>query len=75
MRRVRIKISSEGAGTIALTPVLVQEIPLDELIARIGAVSGKDPKRIRELLDTGTVVNGSSRFRWERLDVADEEFA
>ena len=75
MRRVRVKISSEAAGTIALTPVVVQEMPFDELLARIAAISGKDPRRIRDLLDSGTVVNGNSRLRWERLDFTHEEFA
>lgn len=65
MRTVRVKISSEAAGTISLTPVVVQEIAFDELIGSIARLTGKDRQRVEEVLRRGTVVSGGSRLRWQ----------
>ena len=62
--RVRVKLSSEAAGAISLTPVVVQEIAVRELIEHMLGVAGKDEARICELLKRGTLVSGASRFRW-----------
>jgi len=61
---VRVKLSSEVAQAISLTPVVVQEIPIRELVEQMLSVAGKDEPRIRELLLRGTLVSGASRFRW-----------
>ena len=61
---VRVKLSSEAAGSISLTPVVAQELPVRDLIEHILSVTGKDEARIRELLRRGTLVSGASRFRW-----------
>jgi hypothetical protein len=69
---VRVKLSSEAAEAISLTPVVVQELPIRELIEHMLGVTGKDDARIRELLLRGTLVSGASRFRWTGL-AADAE--
>src|SRR5579871_3295257 len=61
---VRVKLSSEAAEAISLTPVVVQEMPVRELVEHMLGVTGKDHARIRELLLRGTLVSGASRFRW-----------
>jgi hypothetical protein len=61
---VRVKLSSEAAESIALTPVVVQELPIRELVEHMLGVTGKDEARVRELLLRGTLVAGASRFRW-----------
>jgi len=61
---VRVKLSSEAAESIALTPVVVQDLTTRELIEHMLGVTGKDEARIRELLRRGTLVSGASRFRW-----------
>jgi hypothetical protein len=61
---IRVKLSSEAAESIALTPVVVQELPVRELIEHMLGITGKDESRIRELLKRGTLVSGASRFRW-----------
>jgi hypothetical protein len=66
--RVRVKLSSEAAEAISLTPVVVQEIAVRELVEHMLGVAGKDEGRIRELLRRGTLVSGASRFRWEGWD-------
>jgi len=62
---VRVKLSSEAAGSISLTPVVVQELPVRELIEHMLGITGKDGPRIRDLLLRGTLVAGASRFRWQ----------
>ncbi len=61
---VRVKLSSEAAESISITPVVVRDIPIRELVEHMLGVTGKDAARIRELLLRGTLVSGASRFRW-----------
>ncbi len=61
---VRVKLSSEAAESISLTPVVIRDIPMRELIEQMLGITGKDEDRIRELLLRGTLVSGASRFRW-----------
>jgi hypothetical protein len=61
---IRVKLSSEAAESIALTPVVVQQMAVRELLEHILAVTGKDEARVRDILLRGTVVSGASRFRW-----------
>lgn len=62
--KVRVKLSSEVAEAISLTPVVVQELPVRDLIEQMLGITGKDVTRICELLKRGTLVSGASRFRW-----------
>ncbi len=61
---IRVKLSSEEAGAIAVTAVVVREMPLGELVALMLDLAGKDAARVRELLLRGTLVSGASRYRW-----------
>jgi len=61
---IRVKLSSESAEGISITPVVVQELPVRELVEHMLGVTGKDAARIREILLRGTMVSGASRFRW-----------
>jgi hypothetical protein len=61
---IRVRLSSEEAGAISITPVVVQELPVREFIEHMLGVTGKDEPRIREVLRRGTLVSGASRFRW-----------
>ena len=70
--RVRVKLSSEAAEGISLTPVVVREIAVRELVEYMLGVTGKDEARVRELLLRGTLVSGASRFRWSGWE-ADRE--
>ena len=71
-RTIRVKLSSEAAESISLTPVVVQELAVRELIEHMLGITGKDEPRIRELLKRGALVSGASRFRWVGWD-ADPE--
>ena len=72
---VRVKLSSEAAEAIAMTPVVVQELPVRELIEQMLGVTGKDLPRIREVLLRGSMVSGASRFRWAGWSVEENELA
>jgi hypothetical protein len=61
---VRVKLSSEAAESISITPVVAQEIPIRELVEHMLGMTGKDEPRILELLRRGALVTGASRFRW-----------
>jgi hypothetical protein len=62
---IRVKISSEDAESITLTPVVVRQMPVRELIEVLLGASGKLVPRLITLLRTGSYVAGASRFRWE----------
>src|SRR6185295_10049209 len=62
--RIRVKLSSEAAEGISITPVVAREMPLRELVEYMLGVTGKDEARVCELLRRGTLVSGASRFRW-----------
>jgi len=66
---MQVKISSEDAGSIALTPVVVQEMPVRDLVELMLGLTGKDAQRIAELLKRGTFVSGASRFRWAGIEM------
>lgn len=65
---IRVRVSTEDAGYISITPVVVRELPLRELIERMLGITGKQPGRIHELLLRGTLVSGASRLRWAGWD-------
>jgi len=61
---VRVKLSSEAAEGISITRVVVQDLPLRDLVEHMLGITGKDEARVRDLLRRGTLVSGASRFRW-----------
>jgi hypothetical protein len=65
---VLVKLSSEVAEAISITPVVLQELPVRELVEYVLGIAGKDEWRIREILLRGTLVSGASRFRWAGWD-------
>ncbi len=62
---IRVKLSSEAAEAIAITPVVAQDLPIRELLEHALALAGKDEVRILEILSRGSLVSGGSRFRWQ----------
>src|SRR5512133_621509 len=70
---VRVKLSSEAAESISITPVVIQEMPVRELVEYMLGVTGKDEARIAELLLRGSLVSGASRFRWVGWEAARDD--
>lgn len=71
--RVMVKLSSEAAGYVSMTPVLGQEMGLVELVEQVVGVVGREGARVREVLKRGSVVSGATRFRWAGLEAEVEE--
>jgi hypothetical protein len=61
---IRVKLSSEAAEYVSITPVVVQEMPVRDLVEHMLGITGKDEARVRDLLLRGTLVSGATRFRW-----------
>jgi hypothetical protein len=61
---VQVKLSSEAAEGISITRVVVQDLPLRNLVEHMLGITGKNEARVHELLLRGTLVSGASRFRW-----------
>jgi len=65
---VRVKLSSEAAEFVALTPVVVQEMPFRELLEHVVGAAGPDAPHVRDILKRGSMVSGGTRFRWQGCD-------
>lgn len=65
---IRVKLSSEAAGAISITPVVVRDMPVRELVELMLGLTGKSGNRVHELLLRGALVSGASRFRWTGWD-------
>jgi hypothetical protein len=48
-----------------MTPVVVREMPIRELVEMMLPSAGKDVARIRRQIESGSLVAGASRFRWQ----------
>jgi hypothetical protein len=72
---VRVKLSSEAADFISLTPVVVQDFALLDLLERIVTTTGKDPDRVRDILRRGSIVSGATRLRWQAIECDPAELA
>jgi len=70
---IAAKVSSEAAGYITMSRVMLQQMPLAELLERILGVTGKNPRRIGEILLRGTIVSGATRYRWEGIEATEQE--
>ena len=72
---VRVKISSEFAGAIAMTEVAVKVIPIRDLVEQMLGVTGKDAGRVLDILRRGTLVAGESRLRWQGIEAGAADLA
>ena len=72
---IRVKLSSEDAGSISLTPVVVEEMSLGKLVEHVVIAIGKDAPRLREVLRRGSFVSGGTRFRWAGWEIDDASLA
>lgn len=70
---IQVKLISDAAGMVAITPVVVQEMTAQEVLDLIVGKLGKQRDRVRNTLRAGTLVRGGSRYRWEGLDPTPEE--
>lgn len=71
-RKIAVKVNSEEAGAISLTPVRAREITLGELLEWIVSVTGKDAERVEAVLSRGSMVRSLSRIRWQAFTLGPE---
>lgn len=48
-------------------------MPLGKLVEQILGITAKNPKRIRQILLGGSLVAGSTRYRWQPVEVLESE--
>jgi len=71
--RLAVKLSSEAAEYVALTPVVNSEISLVELLEHVADIAGLDEARVADVLKRGSLVSGATRFRWACIHAELEE--
>ena len=71
--KIRVKLMSEAAEYISVTPVVQRDYSLVELVELMLPILGKDAHRIHRMLQVGTFSTGEYRFRWAPLEIGEEE--
>ena len=72
---IPVRYTEEEAGYVTVRPLVRQTFRLDELLDMILSVAGKDVKRVRQLLHSGTVVYHFYRYSWAGFDASETELA
>ncbi|MBI5084015.1 MAG: hypothetical protein HZB13_05385, partial [Acidobacteria bacterium] len=72
---VRVKLSSEAAEYVALTPVVARDLPFIDLLELVVGAAGMDEVRVREFLKRGALVSGATRYRWAGWECGAAELA
>jgi hypothetical protein len=72
---IPIRYTDEEAGYVTVRPVVRQTFRLEELLDMILSVAGKDVRRVRQLLHSGTVVYHFFRYSWTGFDADETELA
>ena len=70
---IRVKLSSEEAGALTITPVVAQDISFADLLERIVENTGKDVVRIMRILRAGELASGATRYRFAGWDADPSE--
>ena len=70
---IRVKLVSEVAEYVSITHVVQRAFSLTELVETMLPILGKDAPRIRQILRAGTLSTGEYRYRWEPLEVEEQE--
>ena len=71
--KIRVKLISEAAGYISVAHVVQRDFSMVELLEMMLPVLGGDALRIRQILRAGTIARGDYRYRWEPLEIDEEE--
>jgi hypothetical protein len=72
---IPVRYTEEDAGYVTVRPLVRQTFRVDELLDMILNVAGKDVKRVRQLLHSGTVVYHFYRYSWAGFDADEVELA
>jgi hypothetical protein len=72
---IPVRYTEEEAGYVTVRPIVRQTFRLDELLDMILSVTGKDAARIRQILNSGTVVYHFYRYLWTGFDADETELS
>ena len=72
---IPVRYTEEEAGYVTVRPLVRQTFRLDELLDMILSVAGKDLTRVRQLLQSGTVVYHFYRYTWTGFEASEPELA
>jgi hypothetical protein len=72
---IPVRYTEEEAGYVTVRPLVRQTFRLHELLDMILTVAGKDIARVRQLLQSGTVVYHFYRYSWAGFDANEAELA
>jgi hypothetical protein len=70
---IPVRYTEEEAGYVSIRPVVRQNFRGDQLLDMVLSVTGKDSRRIQQILRSGTVVFHFYRYWWSGFDIADAE--
>jgi len=70
---ISVRYTEEEAGYVTVRPVVRQTFRLNELLDMVLSVAGKDVRRVRQLLHSGTVVYHFYRYSWIGFDAGEGE--
>ena len=70
---IPVRYTDEEAGYVTVRPVVRQTFSLEELLDMILSVAGKDVTRVRQLLQSGTIVYHFYRYSWTGFEVDEAE--
>jgi hypothetical protein len=65
---IPVRYTDEEAGYVTVRPIVRQTFRLDELLDMILSVTGKDAARVRQILQSGTIVYHFFRYSWTGFD-------
>lgn len=70
---IAVRYSEEEAEYLSMRPVIRQNFRVAELVDMILSVTGKDRRRIQQILQAGTVVYHGFRYWWEGFPAGEPE--
>ena len=75
LEAIPVRYTEEEAGYVSTRPIMRQSFRPEQLLDMVLSVTGKDAKRIRQILHSGTVVFHFYRYWWTGFDIEEAELA
>jgi hypothetical protein len=70
---ISVRYTEEDAGYVTVRPIVRQTFRLEDLLDMVLSVTGKNAARIRQILQSGTVVYHFYRYSWAGFDADEAE--
>lgn len=66
-QQIPLRYAEDDAGYVSIRPVVKQVFRLSELADMVVSVVGKDPTRVQQIFQTGTVLYNGYRYWWDSI--------